>query len=239
MATNSPNDTDDSTTVPPRPMRDRLHRFAGSARDVLLYSSAYLAFIAVAEVLIVTELLSLPLTPAPAIAGLLTFAVYGNDRVADVETDEQTTPARTAFIRRYDRRLYTLSALAYGLAVALSVLGGPAAFALALVPGAIWVVYALDWLPFSGHVNRLKQIFILNSVLVAGAWALVVVLLPIAFAGAPVTLTAGVVCLTFFLATFVDVEIPNVRDRAATEKRVSKPSPSSSVSVAPGTRSTV
>jgi len=143
----------------------------------------------------------------------LTFAVYGNDRVADVETDEQTTPARTAFVKRYHRLLYTLSAVAYGLAVALAVLGGPVAFALALVPGAVWIAYAQDWLPFSGRIKRLKQVFILNSVLVAGAWALVIVFLPLAFVGGALTPRAGIIFLFFFIATFVNVEIPNVRDR--------------------------
>jgi len=211
--TNPQNSSNDSSVLH-RQLQEPVSRFGKSVRDFLLYSSAYLAFIAAAEVLIVTELLSLPLSPAPVVAALLTFAVYGNDRVADVETDEQTTPARTAFVRRYHRLLYSLSALAYGLAVALAVLGGPAAFTLALVPGLVWVVYALDWLPSLGHVRRLKQIFIVNSVLVAGAWALVIVFLPVAFTGAPITPAAGVVFLLLFLAAFVSVEIPNVRDRA-------------------------
>ena len=216
MATN-PQNTNDSS-VSNRPIRASLYRLGKPVRDFLLYSSAYLAFIAVAEVLIVTELLSLPLTPAPLVAGLLTFAVYGNDRVADVETDEQTTPARTAFVKRYHRLLYTLSAVAYGLAVALAVLGGPVAFALALVPGAVWIAYAQDWLPVSGRIKRLKQVFVLNSVLVAGAWALVIVFLPLAFVGGTLTPTIGIIFLFFFLATFVNVEIPNVRDRHGDRK---------------------
>ena len=217
MESNSQKSMND-TTVAGRSVRARLYRFGGRLKRALLFSSAYLAVIAVAEVLIVTELLSLPLTPAPVVAGLLTFAVYGSDRVADVDADETTRPVRTAFVKRYHRLLYSLSALAYGLAVALAVLGGPIAFALALVPGAAWVCYAQDWLPFAGGIKRLKQVFILNSVLVAGAWALVVVFLPLAFADASVTPTAGVVCLIFFLATFVDVEIPNVRDRAGDQE---------------------
>ena len=213
MATKPQKNTNDSS-VSPRAFPSRLYRLGNLLKNFLLFSSAYLAVIATAEVVIVTELLSLPLTPAPLVAGLLTFAVYGNDRVADVETDERTTPARTAFVRRYNRLLYALSAAAYGLAVALAVLGGPVAFVLALVPGAAWLCYAQDWLPSFGRVKRLKQVFVLNSVLVAGAWALVVVFLPLAFVGAPLTPTGGIVCIIFFLATFVDVEIPNVRDRA-------------------------
>jgi 4-hydroxybenzoate polyprenyltransferase len=213
MTTNSQTNTD-KVTVSVRQVQTRLHRFGKRLKRAVLFSSAYLAVIAIAEVLIVTELLSLPLTPAPVVAGLLTFAVYGNDRVADVESDETTVPARTAFVRRHHRLLYSLSALAYGLATALAVLGGPVAVALPLVPGGVWVCYAQDWLPLTNSINRLKQVFILNSVLVAGAWAIVVVFLPMAFAGAAATPTAGIVCLIFFLATFVDVEIPNIRDCA-------------------------
>jgi len=213
MATNPQNKTNDSTTVPTSQLRNRLYRLGKPVRDFLLFSSAYLALIAMAEVLIVTKLLSLPLSPAALVAGLLTLAVYGNDRVADVETDEKTAPGRAAFVKRYNQLLYALSAVAYGLAVALAVLGGPIAFGLALLPGAAWIVYAQDWLPSFGHVKRLKQVFILNSVLVAGAWALVIVFLPIAFAGVPITPAAGIVFLFFFIATFVNVEIPNVRDR--------------------------
>jgi len=214
MTTNPQNKTNDSTTVPADSVPDRLAQLTEPVRDFLLFSSAYLAVIAMAEVLIVTELLALPLTPAPIVAGLLTFAVYGNDRVSDVETDEKTTPTRAAFVKRYNRLLYFLSAVAYGLALALAVLGGPAAFTLALVPGIAWLCYAQDWLSGLGNVSRLKEIFLLNSALVAGAWALVIVFLPLAFASAPVAPAAGIVFLFFFLASFISVEVPNVRDRA-------------------------
>ncbi|WP_262180236.1 UbiA family prenyltransferase [Haloarcula laminariae] len=212
MAIKPQTNTNDSSVLL-RAVPPRLYRLGTLLKNFLLFSSAYLAIIAAAEVLIVTELLSLPLTPAALVAGLLTFAVYGNDRVADLETDERTTPARTAFVQRYHRLLYALSAAAYGLAVALAVLGGPAAFGLALVPGVAWLCYAQDWLPSIGQVKRLKQVFVLNSVLVAGAWALVIVFLPMAFAEGPIPPAAGVIFLFFFLSSFIRVEIPNVRDR--------------------------
>ncbi|MFC7250156.1 UbiA family prenyltransferase [Halomicroarcula sp. GCM10025324] len=191
----------------------QLYDLGKSALNLFLYTSAYLALVAVAEVVIVTELLSLPLTAAPAVAGLLTFAVYGNDRISDLETDAVSAPRRTAYVRRYKDILYVLAALSYGLAVALAVLGGPLAFALSLLPGAIWLLYAQDWLPSIGtNVRRLKEVAVLSSALVAGAWALVIVFLPLAFAGASLTPAAGIVFLFFFLATFVNTEIPNVRD---------------------------
>ncbi|MFB6256226.1 MAG: UbiA family prenyltransferase, partial [Haloplanus sp.] len=49
---------------------------------------------------------------------------------------------------------------------------------------------------------------------VAGAWAIALLFLPLAFAEAAVTPTAAVVFVYFFLDTFVNTEIPNVADMA-------------------------
>jgi len=179
----------------------------------LVYSSAYLALIAGAEVLVVQYLFSLPPSPAPVIVGLITFAVYANDRLVDLESDASSSPYRTAFVRQYRGPLYVLAALAYGLAVALSALGGPAASALALLPGIAWVLYALNLkltvgIPF----QRLKERLIVNSLLVAVAWSLTVVFLPLAFAGRALTPAAGAIFVYFVLATFVNTEVANVGD---------------------------
>lgn len=186
---------------------------AGWVWKPLVYSSTYLALIAVAEVLVVRHLLSLPPSPAPLVGALITFAVYANDRLVDLETDAESNPKRTAFVRRHPDTLYVLGALAYGIAVALSVLGGPVSFAVALLPGAAWVLYAVDWVPLSdAPFRRLKEIAILNSAVVAVAWSLPLVLLPLAFGNATVGSTAVVVFLYFMLATFVNAEIANVGD---------------------------
>lgn len=182
----------------------------------LVYSSVYLALIAMAEVLIVRYLFSLPPTPAPIVVGLITFTIYANDRLTDLDTDAVSNPRRTAFVRRHRGMLYVLAALAYGLAVALSAFGGPIAFGLALLPGVAWVLYACEWRPATGMpFKRLKEILVVNSALVAVAWSATVVFLPIIFAEAPVTAAVEVVFLYFVLATFVNTEIANVRDMAS------------------------
>lgn len=129
-----------------RSLITKLSTLTRSVRNLFLYSSVYLAVIAMAEVVLVSELLDLPLTPAPIVAGLLTFAVYGNDRLADLETDAKTAPARTAFVRRYQDAFYVFGAIAYGLAVALSVLGGPLSFGLSLLPGVFWIIAGYTYL---------------------------------------------------------------------------------------------
>lgn len=181
--------------------------------DAIRYSSAYLAAIAMAEVVITTKLLSLPLTLAPLVVGLVTFSVYTIDRVADAEADALSNPKQASFARRNENVLYVLASVAYGSAVAISALGGPLAFGSSLLPGMLWILYASDWLPaITPSFQRLKNVFLVNTVVVAFAWAVTVTLLPIAFAGASFTPAAALVFAYFFLGTFVNAEIPNVRD---------------------------
>ncbi len=178
-----------------------------------VYSSGYITLIAVTEVVIATVLLSLPLTLAPVVVGLVTFAVYTGDRLADADADEVSNPRQAAFVRRHGDVLYVLVAASYALAVTLSVLGGPMAFGITLLPGVFWVLYASDWVPDVGlRVSRLKQVLVVNSAVVALAWAVTLTFMPLAFADASVTPVTAVVFAYFFLRSFVDTEIPNVRD---------------------------
>lgn len=182
-------------------------------KDVLTYSSAYLVFIAMIEVLTVHLVLSLPLSPAPVVVGLVTFAVYAGDRIADAESDALSTPERSAFVTRHREALSVLTAGAYGVAIALAITGGPLALAITLLPGGFWILYASEWFPTLGRrVKRLKQVLVVNSAMVASAWAIAVVGLPLAFAEAAVTPLSGVVFVYFLVDTFVNTEIPNVRD---------------------------
>ncbi|GAB3695575.1 UbiA prenyltransferase family protein [Halorubrum pallidum] len=182
-------------------------------KDVLTYSSAYLVFIAMVEVLTVHVVLSLPLNPAPVVVGLVTFSVYAGDRVADADSDALSTPERSAFVTRHREALSLLTAGAYGVAIALAITGGPIALAITLLPGGFWILYASDWFPTLGRrFKRLKQILVVNSAMVASAWAIAVVGLPLAFAEAAVTPLSAVVFVYFLVDTFVNTEIPNVRD---------------------------
>jgi 4-hydroxybenzoate polyprenyltransferase len=180
---------------------------------VLVSSSLYITLIAMAEVAIVMALLSLPMGPAPFVVGLVTFAVYTNDRITDVDTDAISNPRQARFVLRHKRPLYVLAAVAYGVAVALSLLGGPVALLLTLIPGVFWAVYALDVGENVGiGVRRLKDVLIVNSTVVALAWALTLTFLPLAFAGRAITPAVVVVFLYFFLRAVTDTEIPNIAD---------------------------
>jgi len=207
---------------------------AGPLRRVVAFAmgAPFTALVAAVEVAIATVALGVPASTAPVAVGLVAFSVYAADHVADAEGDVGSTPERARIALRYGDQLMVAAAVSYGLAVALAVGAGPAAFALVLVPGAVWVGYATDWLPTVGalvaplgsvSVPRLKDVFLLNSAAVALAWAVAVVAAPLAFAGVPAEPTdAPTVALLFaYVAarSFVDVEVPNVRDAATDAAR--------------------
>lgn len=231
---NPPSSDRDGPTTTHRPSITTLAAARGRRlAAAFLEGPCFVALVAVVEALVATALLGVPLSPAPAVVGLVAFAVYATDHVADAEADAVSTPARAAVARRHGELLAAAAALAYGLAVALALTGGPLALAVTLLPGVCWVCYASDWLPTVGdalpgvaeRVPRLKDVLLVNSLVVALAWATALTALPLAFAASaverPPTLAgldpavapvAAVVFGYFLLRSFVDVEVPNVRD---------------------------
>lgn len=182
-------------------------------RAILQYSSAYLAVIASLQALLVLWLLSLPLNLAPAVIGLVTFSVYSTDRIADADTDTVAKPKQAEFVQKHSDTLYFMASLAYSVAVALSILGGPLALGITLLPGLFWVLYASDWISTSSaRFSRLKDVLFVNTGIVAFAWAFTLTFLPLAFANAGFSPVAGFAFAYFFLGVVVSTEIPNVRD---------------------------
>lgn len=187
--------------------------FGRRAKNVIVYTQLDIAMMAIAGVLTVMFVLSLPLSPAPVVIGLVTYGVYVGDRISDIKREPEATSDRAAFMNRHKSFLSITSAGAYGLAVTISVWGGPLALSITLIPGVFWVLYATEWFDLPGaSLKRLKSVLIVNSSVVAFAWAASLVFLPIAFAKASVS-TLGIVLLVyFFLDIFINAEVPNIRD---------------------------
>lgn len=192
-----------------RPFIGLLYRI----KQACLFTQLDIVGMGIAGSLVTMVVLSLSPNPAPIVVGLVAYAVYVGDRISDVKYDPDATSDRSAFFGRHRRILSITSAGAYGLALALSALGGPLALGITLVPGVTWILYAVDLSEtMLAPVKRLKTVFVLNSVLVALAWATAMVFLPLAFAGATVTPIVVILMVYFFVDIFVNTEIPNVRD---------------------------
>ena len=167
--------------------------------------------VAASKTAFAAALLSAGGTLAPLVVGLLAFAIYNTNNIADVEEDAMNRPGQAIVVGRWRTEIATLSACAGSVAlVVATVAGGTVGLAVAVVPLGAALVYSLPVVP--GTNDRLKDIFLVNTVLVAGAWAVAVTYLPLAFGGGVPTLASVVVCTFFFLRTAVSVEVFNVRD---------------------------
>lgn len=181
--------------------------------ELCVQCSLLLAAVGASKVAVVSLLLSIPLNVAAGVAFLVTLAVYNHNKLTDLEEDAVNNPRDAAFFGSRKTLFTVLSAGAYVLALCLSALGGPTAFALTLFPGVLGVLYSSRWLP-GGGPDRLKDVLLVGTGAVALAWAVPLALLPSAIAGRGIGLGALVVLGFFFLRTVVAVELFNVRDVA-------------------------
>jgi 4-hydroxybenzoate polyprenyltransferase len=180
------------------------------AFGVAKHASVVDGLVAATKVVVVSLLLSLPLTTAVLLAGLVTFSVYGSNKLVDAE-DAVNCPDRASFVARNRDVLLFGTLGAYVLALALAALEGLDSFLLTLVPAAAAVLYSTPWLPYDGG-TRVKDLLVANTVLVAGSWAVYVAFIPVTYADAAVSVSAVAVCTFFFLQTVVAGEVLNARD---------------------------
>jgi 4-hydroxybenzoate polyprenyltransferase len=186
------------------------HSPRASLPSALVHASVVDAVVAATKVLTVVLLLELAITPAVAVGGLAAFAIYASNKLVDAE-DEVNAPDRTRFVARYRRELAVSAALAVVTAFALAATAGPLELALTVLPGVAAVGYSVE-LPVVDR--RLKDVLGVSTLLVAGCWALPVVALPVVWADAAFTATAGVAFAFYFAQTVVAFEVRNVRDVA-------------------------
>jgi len=142
-------------------------------RDVVLFSGIWPAVVASALVAVCDRALggeSVPSsTPwgAMGLAATGTLLVYNIDRLRDLDRDQPSAPARTAFVEQHRRRLVGLSALAGLASLPLAMLQPPLAWWLCAMALALGLLH-----------RRLKGHLAGGVIYVTAAWLMVVVGLP-------------------------------------------------------------
>lgn len=182
----------------------------GSVFAALVHTSVLDGAVAAIKVLTVISLLDLTLTPAVAVGGLVAFAIYASNKLVDDE-DEINAPQRAAFVSRYRKPLAAATGLAIVIALVLSATAGALALSLTILPAVAAVAYSVE-LP--AIEARLKDVLVLNNLVVSLAWALPVVALPIVWANGQLTPLAAIAFVFYFAQTVVAFEVRNVRDVA-------------------------
>lgn len=199
-------------TVRVERQRQRLAESVWRAQEL----SVVQAVVAAAKCVFAMALLGVTTPLAPVVLGLVSFAVYAANDIADMEEDAVNCPDHSSFVADHTWLVVavTLGALVVGSGLALWA-GGPVTFAVSLVPLAAGLLYSL---PVAPDGRRLKDVFAVNTVLVSLAWAITLTGVPLALAGRGVGPVALAVCLFFFLRSFVSVETFNVRDIEGDER---------------------
>lgn len=184
----------------------------------LVWASRYVAAVqtavAAAKATFALALLSVADPIVPVVVALIAFGVYNGNNLTDADEDAINRPGKARFVARH-RTGITLLAVAtpVGAVVLAAVHGGALAGAIAAVPVVCAVLYSVSALP-GRSTRRLKDCFLINTTLVAGAWAVPVAFLPVAVAEGVALEAAVVVFAYFFLRTLVSVEVFNARDVA-------------------------
>jgi len=189
-------------------------RAAGRAGRAFVRSPLFPGAVAVSKGVVSLTLLSAALDPVLfAIGFLVAVTVYTHNRLTDLDEDAVNRPeeATTAADRR--RSLGALAGGAYVCALALAALGGLVAVGVVLLPGVAAAAYSEAWLPVTDY-DRLKEVPVVNTAVTAGAWALPLGYLPVAFAGSAPSAAPALVATFLFLRTAGASEVMNARDVA-------------------------
>lgn len=187
--------------------------------ETLIYSKLYLALLAAAEATMVLIILGYSLNLGPVVVGLITLSVYINDQLVDLKDSDVKKSDEQVFLQQNNDILYIFASVSYAIALGISAFGGLLTFIMALIPGVAWIVYASDLVRsatdrFGISFKRAKELFLINTSIVALAWSATIVLLPVGFADAEITPAVVILLGYFFLRVFGNVELVNVPDRA-------------------------
>jgi len=201
-------------SVIPESVGGALPAAGGDWRVDLVESPLFPGAIAVSKGVVSLTLLSAALNPVLfAIGFLVAVTVYTHNRLTDLGEDAVNRPEQAAVAASRKRLLGGVAAGAYAVALGLAALGGLVAVGVVVLPGVAGALYSESWLPVTEY-DRLKEVPVLNTAVTAGAWALPLAYLPVAFSGAAGGATAALVAAFLFCRTAAASEVLNVRDVA-------------------------
>lgn len=162
----------------------------------------------------------LPSEPlSPLLTFLLIYAIYSLDRVTELDADTLTHPERARFSQRHARWMRRSAFAAQALALGLAATRGAWSVAVTSMPLAALLLYSFPVLPrFVARrvgVSRLKEVFVLKNLWVAGTLTATSMLLPVVIHGRVPEWPALLATAAFLLGRWaINVILFDVRDEA-------------------------
>ena len=189
--------------------RARLPRI-GNIVSLLMVSSVFTAFTSLMMLYFSFIVLDVALKPVLLCAMfLVVYGVYSLNKLTDKEEDAVNMPARSTFVQGNERFLLTLAIASYIAALLLGLIESPFAAGILIVPFLSGIIYSTNSLSIIG-IPRLKDIFLVKSLIVAFSWAVCAAFLPAIYLHNP-----GKLCFTFpffFIKVFINTILFDVRD---------------------------
>ena len=176
----------------------------------LMVSSVFTAFTSLMMLYFSFIVLEVTLKPTLLFATFFViYSVYSLNKVTDREEDAINMPARYTFVHGNERFLLILAIAAYIAALLLGLVESPFAAGILLVPFLSGIVYSTNSLSIIG-IPRLKDIFLVKSLIVAFSLAVCAAFLPALYMHSSAKLCF--IFPFFFSKVFINTVLFDVRD---------------------------
>ncbi|HVP95115.1 MAG TPA: UbiA family prenyltransferase [Methanoregulaceae archaeon] len=194
-------------------VKDRILEKLHSLVDIVAFSSLILAFTGGFGIYASCYIEGVPWFPAlGVIMTLVSFSVYNLNRKTDEQEDEINHKKRYLFTKKFEKYLFYGALLAYAAALLISGLYGVIAVLVTCIPLISGIFYSEPILPARCGYRRLKEIPVIKNILVAGAWAATITLLPVSFSSLVPTMGTLITGVFFFSCVFIGSVLPDIRD---------------------------
>ncbi|MEA1895944.1 MAG: UbiA family prenyltransferase [Euryarchaeota archaeon] len=143
-------------------------------------------------------------------AFLVTYGTYSLNKLTDKEEDAVNNPARSEYVYGNEKFLATLAVTSYLTALLIGGFESIFASCILLVPLVTGIIYSANIFSVFG-IPRLKDVFVVKSLLVALSWAIMVTFLPATWFGGNFA-TLSYIFFFFFIKSFVNTILFDIRD---------------------------
>ncbi|VVB71609.1 UbiA prenyltransferase family protein [uncultured archaeon] len=146
---------------------------------------------------------------------LVSFSVYTLDKIADLDKDTVSMPARAGFLQGRKNLAIAYSSLAYLISIIIIFISRPISSLFLLVPMMANAAYGIRLIP---GIPRLKDIPVMKNTVVAFSWALVTIMIPVTYQShwkaGTFSLVVFMVLYFMFIKTFIDTVLYDIRDES-------------------------
>ena len=183
----------------------------GNIVSLLMVSSLFLSISGVLMLYLSFLLFGVALKPILLCAMfLVVYSVYSLNRLTDQEEDAVNAPERSIFVKGNERFLLAAAAVSYIVALVLGWLESPFAALILLFPIISGIAYSKNIFSAVG-IPRLKDIFLVKSLIVASSWAVCAAFLPVLYLSGNF-IKLGFIFPFFFIKMFINTVLFDVRD---------------------------